>query len=85
MDTLKAVENFMFDQIGVGFGKQTLAPDENLMDLGIIDSLGIIKVVIFLEDNFQISVEDSEIVPDNFDCLNSIANFVARKKGACAC
>ena len=58
-----------------------LEDDASLLDRGIIDSTGVLEVIFFIEETFGIKVEDSEMLPDNLDSIDRIANFVARKKG----
>jgi len=53
----------------------------SLLDRGIIDSTGVLEVIFFIEETFGIKVEDSEMLPDNLDSIERIANFIARKKG----
>lgn len=53
----------------------------SLLDRGIIDSTGVLEVIFFIEETFGIKVEDSEMLPDNLDSIEKIANFVVRKKG----
>lgn len=53
----------------------------SLLDQGIIDSTGVLEVIFFIEETFGIKVEDSEMLPDNLDSIDRIANFIARKKG----
>ncbi len=67
------VENFLF-----GDG-DALRDDASFMEEGIIDSTGILELVFFLEESFNISVEDHELVPGNMDSLRSIAEFLTRK------
>lgn len=67
------VENFLF-----GDG-ESLQEDTSFMEDGIIDSTGILELVFFLEESFDISVEDDELVPENMDSLASIAGFISRK------
>ena len=54
------------------FGDESRLPatDESLLEAGILDSTGVLELIEFLEDNFEISVDDSETVPEN---LGSIA------------
>ena len=58
-----------------------LADDTSLLDSGIVDSTGMLEVIYFIEETFGIKVDYSEMVPDNLDSIERIANFVARKKG----
>ena len=53
----------------------------SLLDRGIIDSTGVLEVIFFIEENFGITVEDSEMLPDNLDSIERIANFVSHKIG----
>ena len=57
-----------------------LADDASLLAQGIIDSTGVLELVGFMEDSFDIRVEDSEMVPQNLDSVDSISSFIDRKK-----
>ena len=59
----------------------SLEDDASLLDRGIIDSTGVLEVIFFIEDTFGIAVEDTEMLPDNLDSIERIANFIVRKKG----
>jgi len=52
----------------------------SLLDQGIIDSTGVLEVIGFIEETFGITVEDSELLPENLDSIEGIAGFVMRKK-----
>jgi acyl carrier protein len=59
---------------------------ENLRDGGsllgdVVDSLGILALVTYLQDHFQITVDDEDVIPDNLDTVNNLVAFVARKLG----
>jgi acyl carrier protein len=58
----------------------SLADEESLLDHGIIDSTGVLEVILFIEETFGIAVEDSEMLPDNLDSIDRIAAFIERKK-----
>jgi acyl carrier protein len=60
-------------------GIQQVSDDESLMAAGIIDSLGIFRLVSFLEDSFGLRIGDDEIVHENFQSINHIESFVANK------
>ena len=57
----------------------TLASDEDLLESGLIDSLGLLLVIDFLEVHFQISVRDTEVGVENFGTLAAISHFVKSK------
>lgn len=52
---------------------------ESLLDSGIMDSTGVLEVISYIEETFNITVEDAEMLPENLDSIDNIANFVARK------
>ena len=70
------LENYLFTD-----DQSALANDASFLDEGIIDSTGILEVIAFLEEEFEIVVEDDEMVPENLDSVNNLVAFVARKKG----
>jgi acyl carrier protein len=59
------IKNFLFDERG-------LKDDEPLFESGIIDSLGLIKLIAFIEKNFNISIDMSEVMIEKFNTLNDI-------------
>ncbi len=69
------VKNFLF-----GDGA-SLKDDTSFLEEGIIDSTGILELIMFLEETYGIEIKDSELVPDNMDSLQNIARFVQRKTG----
>ncbi len=71
------IENFLFGDAGAFPGAE-----DSLLDLGIIDSTGVLELVAFLEQRFEIKVEDAELVPENLDSLKQIAEYVDRKRAA---
>lgn len=56
-----------------------LNDSESLLDLGVVDSTGVLEIVGFIEDTFDIRVEDNELIPENLDSIDRIANFVIEK------
>ena len=81
MSILNDLEKFLINEIAVNLDKKSLTPDEDLLEKGIIDSLGIMKLILFMEETFGIAVVDDEIVPENFQTLNNMVKFVEQKKG----
>ena len=56
-----------------------LSKDQSLFESGVLDSLGILKLVAFIENNYQIKVNDEELIPENFERLASIAELISIK------
>jgi acyl carrier protein len=61
-----------------------LTDDLSLIDSGIVDSTGMLDVILFLETEFGISVQDHETVPENLETLGRITDYVARKQAQAA-
>ena len=53
--------------------------DASYLEEGIVDSMGIMELVMFVEDQFGITVEDEELVPDNFDSVSRLATYIRAK------
>jgi len=53
--------------------------NESLLNNGLIDSLGILEVVAFIEKEFGITVSDEDLLPENFGSVHSVSNFVGQK------
>ena len=71
------VSNFLFGQ-----GAGLVSDEQSFLENGIIDSTGVLELVAFLEQRFEIAIADRELLPDNLDSVNSAAAFVARKLNA---
>lgn len=59
---------------------EQLSNNDNVIAAGVVDSLGIIKVISFLEDTFSVVIEDSDLVMENFETIESIATFVEDRR-----
>jgi acyl carrier protein len=81
MAILEKLEQFLLSEIAVDLGKKSLAPDDDLLEQGIIDSMGIMKLITFMEETFGIGIEDDDIIPENFQSLASMVAFVEQKMG----
>ena len=67
------VENFLF-------GKDDgLEDDTSFLEEGIIDSTGVLELVSFLEEEYGITVEDEDLIPENLDSINNVTKYLERK------
>jgi acyl carrier protein len=71
------LENFLFSD-----EQNALPDDDSLLDMGLIDSTGVLELITFLEDEFRVKVADEEMVPENLDSVSRIVDFVNRKLAA---
>lgn len=80
----REVRRFIADNFYVPAGVAELAGDESLTRTGIIDSVGIVELIHFLETRFGVDVLDEETTPENIDTVDNITRYVAAKLGATA-
>ena len=66
-------ENFMVEL------DENFNDDDSFLENGIIDSTGVLELILFLEENFGIKVEDDEVVPENLDSINNLKRFIESK------
>ncbi len=75
------IKQFVLDNFLFGGSPDDVNEDVSLLDTGIMDSLGVLQLVSFVEETFSIQVEDVDVVPDNFDSVRSLASYTRRKVG----
>jgi acyl carrier protein len=68
----------------LGDDPSELSSAQSLIDSGIIDSTGVLELVGYLEEHFDIRIEDDELVPENLDSIDNIVRYVGRKQAALA-
>ena len=73
------IRAYVIDRFLFGDASAALSDEESLLERGIVDSTGVLELVMFLEEKFGIKVDDSELVPDNLDSIRKTADFVQRK------
>lgn len=69
------VENFLYGK------RDGLEDDVSFLEKGLIDSTGVLELVAFVEEKYGISVDDEELIPENFDSINRLSDFIIRKTG----
>ena len=72
-------ENFLFEA-----DPAAVPTDQSLVDGGIVDSYGIVELAMWLEREFDISIQDDEIVREHFGSIAEMARFVAQKRQTAA-
>lgn len=76
------VKEFILSNFFPGKNPAGLEDTTSFLDAGIIDSTGVLELVGFIEEKFGFSVDDSEMLPENLDSLNSLAAYITQKSGA---
>jgi acyl carrier protein len=80
MTVTAELEAFIVDEIELGCGIRSIAPDDDLLARGILDSLGVMRLVEFVEDRYGLRVTDEDLVPANFRSLARIGDYIARSR-----
>jgi acyl carrier protein len=68
------LKNFLFSDDDTAIGDQ-----DSLVRGGVLDSTGIYELILFVEEEFKLSIAPEEMVPENFDTLASMDDFIQRK------
>jgi acyl carrier protein len=57
-----------------------VSESDSLLEKGVIDSVAMVELVSFIERTFEIRIQDEELMPENFDSLAAIGDFIASKR-----
>ena len=83
MDAVKIKElirNFVVETFLLGDTDTKFTDDESFLENGIVDSTGILELITYVEEKFNISIDEEEMIPDNLDSLNNLSNFIQKKQ-----
>ena len=72
------IRSFIVDNYLFGDGS-SLTNDTSFLEERIIDSTGILQIISFIEEEFDIRINDDEILPENLDSLSNISAFLNKK------
>lgn len=75
-DQTHAIKAFVVDEFMPDVPIEQLDADDDLYAGGIIDSLGLLQVIVWLEETFALVLDDAEISPETFRSVNAISAFV---------
>ena len=73
------IRDFITETFLIGEDKSKLADSDSFMQKEIIDSTGVLELATFVEEEFGITIEDNEMVPDNLDSINNLVRFISHK------
>lgn len=77
--TQKQVREYVVENFLLGEDEDEFSDEMSFLESGLIDSTGILELVGFLEEEFEIEIADEEMIPDNLDSIASVARFVVLK------
>ncbi len=78
LDYIKDINKFIIDNFLFG-DDNTIESDASLLENGIIDSTGVLELISFLEETYEIIIEDDEMIPENLDSMKNISDFLNKK------
>jgi acyl carrier protein len=78
----QTIRDFLAANFFLGDDPSQLAGSTSLIEAGVIDSTGVLELVGFLEEAFDIRIADEDLVPENLDSIDNIVGFVERKRAA---
>ena len=79
MQYSELIRNYIIDNFLFG-DEDGLRDDTSFTENDLLESTGIMELVAYIEDNFKITVEDEELVPENLDSIKKVAEFIERKR-----
>lgn len=73
------IREYIAAELGWDKPADELSDDFELLEKDVVDSLGIFKIISFIEEEWDVEVDDDELVPENFETINSIAGLISAK------
>lgn len=80
MSNTATIKQFLIEEFLPDLTQDELADDQDLLSSGAIDSLGLLKLIAWVEDRFGLAVDDTDLDPNNFRSVTAIDTFVAHAR-----
>ena len=74
------IRQFVVNTLFLGVNEGQFSNQDSFIEKGLVDSMGILHLITFVQEKYAVPVLDEEIITDNWDSVHRIANFVERKK-----
>jgi acyl carrier protein len=82
MSNVDIIKTFVINEFLPGSPASELANDHDLLNDGVIDSLGVLKLIAWVEDRFDVEIGDNDLDPNNFRSVDSIDTFITEARAA---
>lgn len=82
MKHIDRIASYVKTELAKGRGRTAIGVDEDLLELGLLDSISLVRLVAHLETTFEIEVLDEDLMPENFQTITSISAYVERRLAA---
>ena len=79
-DLVNRIREFIVNNFLLGEDDGSLNIDSSLLEQGVIDSTGVIELVSFVEDDLEVEVPDSDVVPAHFGSISALADYVLKQQ-----
>lgn len=79
MNAKNEIRGFILEDYMIGESEEALDNNDSFLEKGIIDSTGILELIMFIEEIYNIEVADEEVIPDNLDSVNKVCIYIDRK------
>lgn len=76
------IRKFLAENFILSEQADQLSASDSFLEKGIIDSTGILELVFFVEDQFGVQIDTSEVLPENFDSIDNLSAYIRTKQGA---
>jgi acyl carrier protein len=76
----KTIRHYILENLLFTEDEAVLHDSDSFLDGGIIDSTGVMEIILFIEETFGIKVNDNEMLPVNLDSVDNLAAFIMRKQ-----
>ena len=80
MQTKNQLRNYIFSELARDNYSTNLSDDDSLVENGVLDSVAIVQLLSFIENNFETIIDDEELIPENFETINSMFSLIKRKE-----
>ncbi len=80
LNVRESVRDFVNTNFLMGTNSLSYNDNDSFLQLGIIDSTGVLELVGYIQDTFGIQIADTDLVPENLDSIENVATFIQRKR-----
>jgi acyl carrier protein len=84
MDSKEKIKSYIAQNILFSKNGFEYDDDDSFLEKGIVDSMSVMELIMFIEEDYGLTVDDEEMTTDNFDSINRLANYVQRKQAVIA-
>lgn len=75
----QSIRGFLFENYLFGYEENEFSNDTSFLNFGVLDSTGILELIVFIESEYNIEVTDDEILPENLDSVDCVSRLVYKK------